>query len=123
MTKPAVDGSLLLKASAAEIYGASLVLEQQFGNLGYWCSDDDHAVWSVEAPRTNRFEVWLDWACPDNSAGKSFVLRGGVSDLTGRVAGTGGWDNYKQAKVGEIVLAGRSTTDLRPGRTLSWAPP
>jgi putative membrane-bound dehydrogenase-like protein len=117
--KPAHDGSLLLKAGAAEIYGRTLVLEQQFGNLGYWSSDDDHAVWSVETPRTTRYEVWLDWACPDQSAGKPFILRGGLADLTGRVAGTGGWEHYKQAKVGELVLAaGPQRLTFLPGRPL-----
>jgi putative heme-binding domain-containing protein len=118
--KPATDGSLLLKASAAEIFGATLVLEQEYGNLGYWSSDDDHATWSVETPQTARYEVWLDWACPDQSAGKPFIIRGGLADLTGLVAGTGGWDRYRQAKVGELVLAaGPQRLTILPGRTLS----
>jgi hypothetical protein len=98
-------GVLLLTAKNAEIYGKSLVFEKKYGNLGYWNSDDDHATWTVEVPRTGRYAVWLDWACADSSAGKLFLLDAGANQLTGKVAGTGTWDTYQQAQVGEIVLA------------------
>jgi len=48
------------------------------------------------------------------------VLSGGASDVTGKVEGTGDWDHYKQAKVGEIVLtAGAQRLMFKPGRKLS----
>jgi putative heme-binding domain-containing protein len=114
------EGVFLLSAANGEIYGASLVLEKQYGNLGFWTSDDDHVVWSVDVPKAGKYAVWLDWACADSSAGKPFVLAGGASDVTGKVEGTGDWDHYKQAKVGEIVLpAGAQRLTFKPGRKLS----
>jgi hypothetical protein len=108
--KPDKDGVLLLSAANGEIYGSSLVLEKKYGNLGFWTSDDDHVVWSVDVPRAGKYAVSLDWACADSSAGKPFVLTGGASD----------WDHYKQAKVGEIVLtAGAQRLTFKPGRKLS----
>jgi putative membrane-bound dehydrogenase-like protein len=98
------DGSLKLLASGCEIYGPTLILEKQYGNLGYWSSPDDHAVWAVEVPRAGKYAVWLDWACDNGSAGNTFELRAGGQTLTGRVAGTGNWDTYRQARVGEITL-------------------
>jgi putative membrane-bound dehydrogenase-like protein len=121
--KPAADGSLLLSAATAEIYGTSLVLEKQHGNLGYWNSDDDQAVWSVDVKKTGKYAVWLDWALADNSAGKTYVLQAGTNELRNKATGTGGWDHYKQAQVGELVLsAGAQRLTFRAGVKLYASP-
>jgi putative heme-binding domain-containing protein len=114
------DGSLVLSATNGEIYGTTLVLEPKYKNLGFWTNDDDHVIWTVDVPKTGRYEVWLDWACADGSAGKPFVLKAGANELTEKVASTGSWDKYQQAKVGAIVLtAGSQRITLRAGRKLS----
>ncbi len=119
LVRPGRDGSLLLTALNAEIYGTTLVLEPKYHNLGYWTSEDDHAIWSVEVTKAGKYAVWLDWACDDASAGKPFVLRAGPNQATGRVASTGSWDTYRQAKVGEIVLpAGRQRLTFRSARRI-----
>jgi hypothetical protein len=82
-----------------------VVLEKQYGNLGYWSSTDDYAVWTVESTKPGRYAVWLDWSCHPDTAGKGFLLQAGINQTTGRVGSTGSWDTYRQAKVGEIVLA------------------
>jgi hypothetical protein len=103
-----------LLASNCEIYGGTLVLEPQYSNLGDWTSEDDRAVWSVDVPRAGKYAVWLEWACPDNAAGNSYVLQAGLERLTGSVGSTGSWDRYRQAKVGEISLqTGRQQVVLR----------
>jgi putative membrane-bound dehydrogenase-like protein len=108
------DGSLRLLAANAEIYGSTLVLEKQYGNLGYWSSVDDQAAWAVEVPRAGRYAVWFDYACDGGAAGNAYELRAGDSHLTGRVAGTGSWDVYKQVRVGAVTLAaGRQQVVLR----------
>jgi putative membrane-bound dehydrogenase-like protein len=108
------DGSLRLPASSAEIYGSTLVLEKQYGNLGYWSSPDDQAAWAVEVTRPGRYAVWFDYACENGAAGNAYELRGGDSRLTGKVAGTGTWDDYKQERIGEVTLAsGRQQVVLR----------
>jgi putative membrane-bound dehydrogenase-like protein len=104
VVRPTADGSLRLRASNCEIYGTSLVLEEQYGNLGHWESADDRAVWSVERARSGRYAVWLEWACTDDSAGNTFVLEAGPYRLTGHVQGTRDWDSYRQARVGTISL-------------------
>ncbi|HTU92230.1 MAG TPA: PVC-type heme-binding CxxCH protein, partial [Gemmataceae bacterium] len=105
LVRPADDGSLLLTAATCEIYGPTIVLEKQHGNLGYWSSTDDRAVWTVDVAKPGRYAVWLDWACHPDVAGKRFLLQAGVNQMTGNVRSTGSWDAYRQAKVGEIVLA------------------
>jgi len=118
--KPAADGSLLLTAANSEIYGTTLVFEKKYANLGHWNSDDDHAVWVVDAARSGRYAVTMDYACADASGGKAWVLRGGAADLTGKVEGTGNWDTYRQAKVGEVVLsAGTQRLTFRAANRLA----
>jgi putative heme-binding domain-containing protein len=114
LVRPAGDGALLLTAANCEIYGPTVVLEKQFGNLGYWTTQEDRAVWTVEVTRPGKYAVWLDWACDDGASRKMFLLESGPNRLTGRVASTGNWGTYRQAKVGEIVLpAGRQRVTFR----------
>jgi putative membrane-bound dehydrogenase-like protein len=105
LVRPESDGNLWLLPTTCDIYGSTLVLEKQYGNLGYWSSEDDRAVWSVDVVRPGRYAVYLNWACQNDSAGNIFVLQAGPERLTGKVQGTGTWDNYRQTKVGEIALA------------------
>ncbi|HAD61866.1 MAG TPA: hypothetical protein DCG12_21725, partial [Planctomycetaceae bacterium] len=51
------QGELVLQASQAEIYGPQLVYEQKYGNLGFWGSAEDHAVWTVNVPRGGHWTV------------------------------------------------------------------
>jgi putative heme-binding domain-containing protein len=114
LVRPAPDGSLTLKPATAEIYGKTLVLEEKYGNLGWWSSEDDHAAWEVEVTKAGKYAVWLDWACQADSAGNRFILQAPDGKLTGAVATTGNWDTYRQEKVGEVTLkAGRQRIIFR----------
>jgi len=62
--RPAADGSLRLLASNCEVYGKTLLFEQQYKNLGYWSSADDHAVWTVDVPRAGKYSVHLERRFP-----------------------------------------------------------
>jgi putative membrane-bound dehydrogenase-like protein len=95
-------GRIKLPVSACEIFGATIVYEPKYGNLGYWQSADDHAVWTVRFQRPGTYEVWMDYACDTPDAGNAFVVRMGPHELTGRVEATGSWDNYRQVKVGRF---------------------
>jgi putative membrane-bound dehydrogenase-like protein len=105
LVRAADDGSLLLTARNAEIYGSTLVFEPQYANLGWWTSADDHAVWTVDVPRAGAYAVWFEWACDPSVAGNRFVLEAGESSLRGMVAGTGNWDTYRREKLGDLSLA------------------
>ncbi|HKB02153.1 MAG TPA: PVC-type heme-binding CxxCH protein, partial [Gemmataceae bacterium] len=102
--KPASDGSLRLPASAAEVYGPTLTFEERYQNLGYWGSADDRAVWSVSVPKAGRYEVWLEWACPRGEAGKAVVIEAGSASVTARIEASANWEDYRQAKIGELKL-------------------
>lgn len=105
---PNADGSLTLPASAAEIYGPSLVLESKYGNLGWWSSTEDYAVWQIETSESGHWTVEFDYACANEAAGSAIKLSTGTRLLTATVPGTGTWDDYRTWTAGEI--------DLRRGR-------
>ncbi|MCH8043021.1 MAG: neutral/alkaline non-lysosomal ceramidase N-terminal domain-containing protein [Planctomycetes bacterium] len=114
LVRPAANGSLTLRAADARIYGPKIVFEPQYKNLGWWQSDQDRAVWSIELAKAGKYEVTLDYACHNSNAGNRFVLSVGEAKLTGKVAGTGTWDNYQQVKIGQIELpAGASPLTVR----------
>jgi putative heme-binding domain-containing protein len=112
--KTGADGSLKLSAQTCAIYGTSLVFEKPYANLGYWSNVDDHAVWTVAVPKTGRYEVSLEYACQNGTAGNTLVLQAGDEKVTWKVVGTGSWDDYKQAQIGTLALsAGEGTISLR----------
>ncbi len=107
-------GALLLTAKQAEIYCRSLTFEERHGNFGWWTSDDDRAVWSVELAKAGRYEVTLEWACDPASAGKAYLIDAAGLQLAGKVASTGNWDTSRPIKVGELVQpAGRQQIAFR----------
>ncbi|HEV2949898.1 MAG TPA: neutral/alkaline non-lysosomal ceramidase N-terminal domain-containing protein [Gemmataceae bacterium] len=111
----AENDSLRLLATNAEIHGGDITFESTFQNIGCWHDVQDHAVWTVQLEKAGRFEVVLDYACDDTSAGNRFILEGGQPSLRGQVVGTGGWDKYRQQKIGILSLAaGTQHLVLRP---------
>jgi putative membrane-bound dehydrogenase-like protein len=122
IVRPDADGSVKLPAAKAWIYGPTLMLEKQYGNLGAWSSSSDHAVWKVELARPAKYAVWLDYACDSGSAGNTFLLEIGGQQLTGKVGGTASWDLYRRAQVGTLSLgAGKHEVTMRPQGTIRGA--
>ena len=105
------DGTMTLPASAAEIYGPNLLFEQKYGNLGWWNSPADYAVWTIDVPKSGHWTVEFDYACDNSTAGNVIKLSTGTRLLTARVPGTGTWDDYKTWSAGKIDL-GRGRRQL-----------
>jgi putative membrane-bound dehydrogenase-like protein len=108
-------GELFLTADNGEIYGDTLVYEDRYGNLGYWQSPNDHAIWSIEVTQAGRYTVTLHWACDDGTAGNTLVLETGDQRLSFKVPGTGTWDTYRRQPIGTLTLpAGTHRLVARP---------
>ena len=101
---PAADGSLTLYAATAEIYGPSLVFEDKHNNLGWWSSTDDRAVWKIDVPKSGHWTVEIDYACDNSTAGHILKLSTSGRLLSGRVPGTGTWDDFRRWTVGKMDL-------------------
>ncbi|WP_406699828.1 PVC-type heme-binding CxxCH protein [Singulisphaera sp. Ch08] len=99
------DGTVALRAETAELYGDTLTFEAKHKNLGYWGRPSDRAAWQFVTERPGRYRVWIDWACDDGSAGNSLLLELGTQRIEHPVTGTGDWDTYRLADIGEVTLA------------------
>ena len=99
------DSPLKLTTATCRIYGNEIRLETRYGNLGFWGSAEDRAEWTVEIPRAGSYEVWMDFACPQATAGNPFVLTAASKQLRGTVAATASWDEYQKKMIGKISLS------------------
>ncbi|NQV27343.1 MAG: c-type cytochrome [Rhodopirellula sp.] len=105
---PNDDGSIVLPASAAAVFGPNLIVEEHFRNLGNWLSENDHAAWTVNLPgggSEKTFDVEFDFACHRSAAGNQLVLTVAGQTVEGRVPSTDRWDRYSTWKVGTITLS------------------
>ncbi len=117
---PGADGAFTLLPHDATLAGPQLRIEQVGAvgdvkyNLGYWLDPSAFAAWPVLAEQAARYRVTAELACKDAAAGATCTLACGDAVLTFRVAGTGGWQDYRTVDLGTLALpAGRSEIVLR----------
>jgi hypothetical protein len=111
---PAADGALTLPASKCEVYGKTLEYMAEDRALGWWNSENDHAVWKLAHVKPGKYELWFEWSCADASADNTFVVAVGKHELKGKVPTTGSWQTHKKAEFGTIELpSGEATLELR----------
>ena len=79
----------------------------EWGAFG-WFRDTDRVEWVVDVAKAGPYDVWLDWSIADDHAGNPFVFQIGDQSVTGKVAKSGGWETYVQAKIGRVQLAAGS---------------
>jgi putative membrane-bound dehydrogenase-like protein len=104
LVHPQDSGTIFLEANLAEIRGDRLVYETQHGNLGFWMAENDRASWSFTVRRPGSYAVWLDWACPAETAGNTLEIAVGTQRLRFEVLATASWDDYSLKKVGNLEL-------------------
>ncbi|QDV17547.1 Cytochrome c [Gimesia panareensis] len=101
----ALRGDYFLTPQLAEIYGSTLKFESKYKNLGYWQSENDRAVWTLAVPRSGRYDVYLEYACPSGTAGDQLLLEVDGQQLFWTVPSTGSWDVYQNRRIGTISLS------------------
>lgn len=99
-----INGRLQCLATNGRIYGPTVIFEERYRNFGFWQSEGDRAVWTLDVPAPGSYRVTLDYACHNDAAGDAFVLEVAGQSLTGRIEGTGTWDNYRGKSLGEVQL-------------------
>jgi putative heme-binding domain-containing protein len=115
-------GTLTLPAANAAIFGNSITFESEFHNIGFWQGANDHVAWSIRLDKAVTFDVYLDYACAQDSAGNSFILAGVKAPIEGKATSTGGWDKYQTRKIGTVSLpAGEGKITIRPNGPIRGA--
>lgn len=117
LVTPSPTGVVRLDASTAAIRGDTLIFEPEHHNLGYWHSANDRARWTFETAKPGTYTVTMEWACPEESAGQSYVIKVGDRVFQGVVGdtGTAGWEHYRSIFLFEVVLPeGRHALEMKP---------
>ena len=94
----ALWGDYFLVPQIAAIYGETIQFENKYKNLGYWQSENDRAVWTLDTPQAGKYDVYLEYACPQG-AGNQVLLEVAGQRLSWIVSGTGSWDVYQNQKL------------------------
>ena len=116
------DGSIRLGAADATVSGRSLVFEPPFGNLGYWHSPEDRAVWNFQIDLPATYTLDLEYSNFNGKAGNSYEVLVDNLSLTGRAIGTESWIDYRPIRAGEVVLtAGVHRLEVRSSGPLRGA--
>ncbi len=119
---PNEQGFLSLTAATAQIRGIDITFETPFANIGYWHHQEDSATWKVLLPKSGTFDVYIDASCAAAAAGNGFRIDGVAEPLVGTVAATGGWDRFRQQKVGTTQLhSGVNVVVVRPNGPVNQA--
>ncbi len=114
LISPDARGTLGLTAKHAEIRGGEITFEAPFQNVGYWHAETDRVSWRIAVPASQRFDVYVDAACADASAGNRYRIDGLSEGIVAPVEGTGGWNRFRQQKVGTVeVDAGEHVVTVR----------
>lgn len=104
--KQGEDGAVQLSVTKVEVHGPGVIFEPRYGNLGCWYGPEGFGCWRFEVRQGGTFDVRLDWACQDSTAGNPFhVVLDDQVVVQGEVPGTGTWDDYRQQKFGQLQLA------------------
>ena len=93
--------------------------EPPFKNLGYWGSVDDRAVWTINVTKPGKHSIRLNYACDNGTAGNEVVFEVAGQSVKAKIVGTGSWENYQTAILGELNLsAGQHRLTVRSAETL-----
>lgn len=104
LVRPDAQGVIRLKAATGEVHGQDIVFEQPCQNIGFWHGDKDFVGWKATVPRDGVYEMYLHWACADDSAGNAAIVEGGETPVRFVVSSTGGYDNYIVKSIGTVRL-------------------
>ncbi len=109
------NGEFVLTPATCEIYGPTIVLESEHGNLGWWSSADDFVVWTLDVPKSGKYAIEIEWACDPQAAGHRLIATSRGSSVTHKITATAAWDDYRKTPIGTIHLqAGMQPLTFKP---------
>lgn len=108
-------GEVQLPARRAVVYAQKLGYRPALDVLAPWTVAEDVAEWRVDVAAGGEFEVWVNLAADDSSAGDFYAVESEGSRTRGEVRSTGGYDQFQEQAAGRLTLrAGVNRILLRP---------
>lgn len=125
MPVQAADGGITLEAKAATTWSESMRYEPkpEKNCLGFWTSEDDFAEWEFEVAKPGKFTVSVFYGCGGGNHGSEVAVTSGGKELKFTTQDTGGFQNWQEAKLGEIEIAkaGKARLTVDPVNKLKSA--
>lgn len=110
-------GVITLPAFTAEVHGTMLRYEPELhkSTLGFWTRAEDWASWLFTVNKPGKFEVVALVGCGTGSGGSEVEFEVAGQKLQMTVPETGGFQNFKNQKLGQVRLdkAGRYTLSVK----------
>lgn len=104
-----------MPARLAVTHGRELAYRPSLDILAPWRREQDVAEWQVEIPRDATYEVWVELAADDASAGDKFAIETERSRRVATVQSSGGYDRFREYACGPVRLrAGVNRVLMRP---------
>lgn len=113
----AADGTITLPARGAQVFGTQLRYEPapHKNTLGYWTEAGDGARWEFTLATPGRYTVEVLQGCGPDQGGSVVELAVGPARVEFAVEATGGFQDFRARRVGELTLdaPGRHTLEVR----------
>jgi len=100
------DGSFELLAKDATTWSTNMRYEpnEKKNCLGFWNQTEDFAEWDIRTMEPVSYEVEVTYGCGAGSGGSEVEVRVGDQSIAFTVEETGGFQNWKSVKVGQIQI-------------------
>lgn len=125
----AVDGTILLSGSVAEIHGTRLRWEphEKKRTLGFWTKAEDFAAWTFSVHTPGSYDIEVLQGCGAGQGGSEMVVTLDPHIDTAQTArfiveDTGGFQEFRSRTVGRFTLAsGDHVLRIKPERIAKQA--
>ena len=107
------DGSLKLAATDAEIDGSTFKLDGgDIKHVAWWNTGEGFIRWPIQINKPGAFSVRLTYSLATNINNNRIETNIGGQKLTNTVASSGGLDDFKTVKLGEVTLEKSDNLDV-----------
>ena len=112
------DGTITLLAKDATTWSENMRYEAkpEKNCLGYWTEPDDFAEWEFQVNKPGRYRVAVVHGCGGGNDGSEVEVKQADQALKFKTEDTGGFQKWKEVKVGEIEIksSGRQRLIIDP---------
>lgn len=113
--QPQANGEILLPAGKATVFAQRLAYRPALDVLAPWTVAEDIAEWHVQVDKAGTYEVTVNLAADESSAGDFYVIETEGSRTRGEVPNTGSYDRFQEHPSGRLSLrAGVNRILLHP---------